>query len=312
MMGISRGGAIALAAAIFFSTKAIFVKLAYAHGTDAITLLTLRMLFALPLLIAIGLYSSCGRLAPLTPHQWGRILFLGIIGYYLSSLFDFLGLFYISAGLERLILFLYPTIIVLLSTLFLGKKINRTEAISLLLSYGGIAIAFIHDIEDKGDINAVLIGGSFVFIATITYAIYMVGSGQLVASIGAMRLGAYATSIAALCCLIQFLLTHPLSDLNASRPVLEYGLIMAVVSTVLPILLTAKAIQMIGAMRVSMIGTIGPVATVFLALIFLKEPVGWPQIAGAGLVMAGIVPLTRKEKIPKREEAKAKTHRASA
>ncbi len=288
-MNISRGAVIAFTGAVCFSAKAIFVKLAYAEGADAITTLGLRMVFALPLLLAAALWSSRGAIAPMTRQDWRAVLFLGFVGYYLSSLLDFLGLAYISAGLERLILFLYPSVVAIISWAILGKPIGRRGLIALVLSYGGIAFAFVKDVEHVGDLDAVMIGGGLVFACTIFYAIYLVGSGQLVGRLGANRFSAYATSVAAICCVLQFLLTRPLSALALPWPVFGHTFAMAVISTVLPVFLMSKAIQLIGATKVSIISAVGPVATILLAYLFLDERITWHQIVGAALVLAGVL-----------------------
>jgi drug/metabolite transporter (DMT)-like permease len=289
-MWISAGAMVAFTAAVFFSTKAIFVKLTYLYGADAISALALRMIMALPMLLAIAWYSTRGKVRPLTRGDWKAVFLLGFVGYYLSSLLDFLGLEYITASLERLILFLYPTVVALISWLFLKKPIGLKGVLAIGLSYLGIAISFVRDLQHTGDAGAVLIGGGFVFACTITYAIYIVGSGETVGRIGALRFAAYATSAAALCCLIQFALTRPLSTAFEFPPqVYGYSLAMAVIATVLPVILTAKAIQMIGAPKVAIIGAVGPVATIVLAWWLLGEPIGWEQIVGAALVMSGVL-----------------------
>jgi drug/metabolite transporter (DMT)-like permease len=289
-MWISAGAMVAFTAAVFFSTKAIFVKLTYLYGADAISALALRMIMALPMLLAIAWYSTRGKVRPLTRGDWKAVFLLGFVGYYLSSLLDFLGLEYITASLERLILFLYPTVVALISWLFLKKPIGPKGILAIGLSYLGIAISFVRDLQHTGDAGAVLIGGGFVFACTITYAIYIVGSGEMVGRIGALRFAAYATSVAALCCLIQFALTRPLSTAFEFPPqVYGYSLAMAVIATVLPVILTAKAIQMIGAPKVAIIGAVGPVATIVLAWWLLGEPIGWEQIVGAALVMSGVL-----------------------
>ena len=294
-MWISAGAIVAFTAAVFFSTKAIFVKLTYIYGADAISSLALRMIMALPMLLVVAWYSTRGGARPLTRADWKNVLLLGFVGYYLSSLLDFLGLEYITASLERLILFLYPTIVALISWAFLKRPIGAKGIGALVLSYVGIAISFVRDLEHTGDISAVLIGGGLVFACTITYAIYIVGSGEMVGRIGALRFAAYATTVAALCCLVQFALTRPLSAAFEFPPqVYGYSLAMAVVATVLPVILTAKAIQLIGAPKVAIIGAVGPVATIILAWQFLGEPIGWEQIVGAALVMSGVLLISVK------------------
>ncbi len=298
-MWISTGAIVAFLAAVFFSTKAIFVKLTYLHGADAISSLALRMVMALPFLLVAGWFSTRNGARPLTRADWKNVFLLGFVGYYLSSLLDFLGLQYITASLERLILFLYPTIVALMSWAFLKKPIGRRGIAALVLSYIGIAISFVKDLEHSGDTLTVLIGGGFVFACTITYAIYIVGSGEMVGRIGALRFAAYATVVAALCCLTQFTLTRPFSALDLPWQVYGYSLAMAIIATVLPVIMTAQAIQMIGAPRVAIIAAIGPIATILLAWQFLGEPIGWEQIVGAALVMSGVLLISvRKRPVP--------------
>jgi drug/metabolite transporter (DMT)-like permease len=291
----SAGAVLAFSAAAFFSMKAIFVKLAYLYGVDAVTLLALRMLFALPVLLIAAFWSARRHAHRMTRKDWFAVIFLGFAGYYLSSLLDFMGLAYITAGLERLILFLYPTIVAIISFFLFKKPIGRTGIIALVLSYIGIAIATGHDIEAGGDAHAVLIGGSLIFACTISYAIYLVGSGELVGRIGATRFAALATTVAAVCVLIQFVIQNP-ADALVTQPwqVYMHAGGMAFLSTLLPIFMTAKAIQMIGAAKVSLIGAVGPVATIFFGWLLLGEDVSIQQIIGAALVLAGVILVARK------------------
>lgn len=294
-MPLSTGAVLAFTAAAFFSMKAIFVKLAYLYGVDAVTLLALRMLFALPVLLAAAFWSSRRHVHRMTRKDWLAVIFLGFAGYYLSSLLDFMGLAYITAGLERLILFLYPTVVAILSVFLFKKPIGRTGIVALVLSYVGIAIATGHDIESGGNAHAVLVGGSLIFACTITYAIYLVGQGEIVGRIGATRFAALATTVAAACVLIQFAIQNP-ADALVTQPwqVYMHAFGMAIVSTILPIFMTAKAIQMIGAAKVSLIGAVGPVATIFFGWLLLGENVSVQQIIGAALVLAGVILVARK------------------
>jgi drug/metabolite transporter (DMT)-like permease len=294
-MWISTGAILAFLAAVFFSTKAFFVKLTYLYGADAISALALRMIMALPFLLIAGWFSTRGA-RPLTRADWKNVFLLGFLGYYLSSLLDFMGLQYITASLERLILFLYPTIVAIISVFLFKKPIGRTGIVALVLSYIGIAIATVHDVEAGGNAHAVLIGGGLIFACTITYAIYIVGIGEMVGRIGALRFGAYATVVAAICCLTQFVLTRPLSALDLPVEVYWYSLAMAIIATVLPVIMTAKAIQMIGAPKVAIIGAVGPIATIVLAWKFLNEPIGWEQLVGAALVLSGVLLISVKKK----------------
>lgn len=291
-----RGVWLAVIASAAFSMKAIFVKLAYQYGVDAVLLLAMRMAFSLPVLLAAAWWSGRGAVARISWQDWRAILFLGFVGYYLSSLLDFLGLQYISAGLERLILFLYPTVVVIISVYLLGKTITRRTIAAMALSYFGIAIAFIHDIRLTGDQTATLIGGGLVFMCMITYAIYLTGSGQMTVRLGATRFAALATTVAAISCMGHFAIQSPL-ETAISQPwqVYAYALAMAIVSTILPIFLTAKAIQLIGAARVSIIGSIGPVATIFFAWLLLGESISLDQMIGAAFVLGGVMLVSSKK-----------------
>ncbi len=287
------GYALAAFAAIGFSTKAILVKLAYYDNVDAVTLLALRMSFSAPFFLYIALRHT-GRKddqALKTKDYW-TLLVLGLVGYYLSSLFDFIGLQYISAGLERLILFLYPTFVVILSALILGKAFGRKEIAALVLSYAGIAFVFKDELALPSE--RLLLGAGFVFASTLTYSLYLIGTGETVARIGASRFTAYAMLVACAATGLQFCATHSLADLVLPARVYRLSLVMAMVSTVLPVFMLSAAIRLIGSSHVSLVGMIGPVSTIFMAAYFLGEAVTSTQIAGAALVMAGVLSLTLK------------------
>jgi drug/metabolite transporter (DMT)-like permease len=291
----SAGAVLAFTAAAFFSLKAIFVKLAYLYHVDAVTLLALRMLLCLPVLLVSAWWSSRAHPHRMEKRDWIAVIFLGAVGYYLSSLLDFMGLAYITAGLERLILFLYPTVVAIISVFLFKKPIGRTGVIALVLSYVGIGVATIETVNTTGDVHAVVIGASLIFACTITYAIYIAGSGQIVGRIGATRFAALATLVAAICVLIQFAIENPAHAL-VTQPwqVYMHAGGMALVSTILPIFMTSKAIQMIGAAKVSMIGAVGPIATIFFGWLFLSEAVTLLQMVGAALVLAGVILVARK------------------
>lgn len=287
------GFGLATLAAIGFSGKAIFVKLAYGEAVDAVTLLALRMLFSAPFFLIVALRHAWQKPAQaLSRRDYAALLLLGLLGYYLSSLFDFIGLQYISAGLERLILFLYPTLVVVLSALLLHKPFGRKEIVALLLSYAGIGVVF----SDQVTLQAehLWLGAGFVFASTLTYAAYLIGTGETVARIGASRFTAYAMLVACAATLFQFLLTHPPQALLVSARVYQLSLWMAIVSTVLPVFMLSAAIRIIGSSHASLIGALGPVATLFLANVFLGEQLSTMQIAGAALVLAGVLSLSRK------------------
>lgn len=280
------GSLFAALAAFGFSAKAILVKLAYLHPVDAVTLLALRMAFALPffLLMAAWGRKPAGGLAP---ADAAAVAGLGLLGYYLASFLDFWGLEFISAGLERLILFLYPTLVVVFSAWFLRRPVRRPEVFALALSYLGIGLVFFQQLS-LGQ-PGFLAGAGLVFGSTVAYSAYLLGSHGLIAKLGARRFTAYAMSAACFACLLQFTLTHPLSALSLPRPVYGLALLMAVFSTVLPSLLLSMGIQRIGASRTALIGSLGPVATIALAYVFLGEVMGPLQWLGSLLVLAGVL-----------------------
>lgn len=281
------GVVFALVAAIGFSAKAILVKLAYLDAVDAVTLLALRMVFSVPFFLAVAFWARKQHAQPLNRNDWIAVIALGLIGYYLSSFLDFLGLKYISAGLERLILFLYPTMTVILSALVYKRAISRKILAAMALSYAGIVLVFFHDLGmNQGGIT---LGASLVFASTLSYSVYLVGAGHAIARIGASRFTAYAMIVASAASLLQFGVTHPLADLNLPLRVYELAIAMAVFSTVLPVFLLSYAIRRIGSGNASLIGSIGPVSTIYMAHLFLHESVSLLQIAGSSLVLAGVI-----------------------
>lgn len=282
------GVVFALLAALGFSLKAILVKLAYLSGADAVTLLALRMAFSAPFFIGVALWIRRQHAEPLNTHDRWLVLGLGLVGYYLSSALDFLGLQYISAGLERLILFLYPTLTVILSALIYKRRIGKKLIVAMALSYVGIALVFLHDAGVKEG-GSIVLGATLVFLSTLSYSIYLVGAGHAIQRIGALRFTAYAMIVASAACLLQFAVMRPLSALDLPRQVYELAIAMAIFSTVLPVFLLSYAIKRIGSGSASLIGSIGPVSTIYLAYLFLHESVSLLQIAGSTLVLAGVL-----------------------
>jgi len=284
---------LAIGAALGFSAKAIFVKLAYTYHVDAITLLMFRMAFALPFFLLIAVLEERKAKAPVGAKNMMLIMGLGLIGYYLSSLLDFVGLQYVSAGLERLILFIYPTMVVILSAIFFGKRIHKAAIIALILSYIGIAMAMLHDIQLSGE--NVLLGSMMIFGATLTYSVFLVGSGEVIPRVGAKRFTAYAMIVSCLAVFVQFALLRGIEHFDQPVAVYGYGLAMGIFSTVIPAFLLASAIHRIGASYASIIGSLGPVATIGMAIIFLAEPVSLIQILGASCVIGGVFILGMKK-----------------
>jgi drug/metabolite transporter (DMT)-like permease len=281
---------LALAGSIAFSGKAIIVKLAYRHGVDPVTLIMYRMLFALPLFAAMAWWAGRGR-----PALGGRdalaLLGLGFSGYYLASLLDFMGLALVTASLERLILYLNPTIVLGLSVLFLGKKVNARQAVSLALSYAGVMLVFGQELKLQGD--HVALGTALVFGSALSYAIYLVVSGQWVQRLGSMRLAGWAGSIACLFCIGHFLVFNPLGAAQVAEPVLWLSLLNATACTVAPVLMVMMAVERIGPTLTSQVGMVGPMSTIAMGVLFLGEPFTPVLVAGTALVMTGVGVLAR-------------------
>ncbi|KAF0201925.1 MAG: hypothetical protein FD173_2058 [Gallionellaceae bacterium] len=288
------GVVFALLAAVGFSAKAILVKLAYLDNVDAVTLLALRMAFSVPFFIGVALWVQRRHAVPLNTHDRLLVLGLGLIGYYCSSFLDFLGLQYISAGLERLILFLYPTMTVILAALLYKRAIGRKVIAAMVLSYAGIALVFLHDVGVNE--GSVVLGSALVFASTLSYSIYLVGAGHAIARIGSMRFTAYAMVVASAASLLQFGVMRPLSALDLPLRVYELSLAMAIFSTVLPVFLLSFAIRRIGSGSASLIGSIGPVSTIYMAYVFLGERISLLQIAGSALVLAGVLVISLSSK----------------
>lgn len=277
----------ALLAAVGFSAKAILVKLAYLDRVDAVTLLALRMAFSVPFFIGVALWARRQHAEPLSRRDRILVVILGLIGYYLSSLLDFLGLQTLSAGLERLILFLYPTMTVILSALLTRRAISRTVMAAMVVCYAGIALVFFHDVGTMQ--GGLVVGASLVFASTLSYSVYLVGAGHAIARIGTARFTAYAMIVATTASVLQFAFTHPLHALEVPARVVELALAMAIFSTLLPVFLLSHAIRRIGSGSTSLIGSIGPVSTIFMAYVFLQERVSVSQVAGSALVLAGVI-----------------------
>jgi drug/metabolite transporter (DMT)-like permease len=285
------GLAIAIGGAVLFSTKAIVAKLLYRYQIDAVTLLAFRMMFSLPVFAAIALWKMRTE-APLSNADRWRLVALGLIGYYLSSFLDFLGLQYISVGLERLILFLTPTFVLLITSIFLKHHISRMQWMALAASYGGIVLVFVHDLQ--GGASNVVLGSLLVLGAAGSYAFYLIGSGQLVQRIGSLRLVSYAMCVSSFACIGQFFLLHPVATLVQPMPVYWLSLLNGILCTVLPVFMTMIAVERIGAATASQAGMIGPVSTLFLGALILNEPITQWQLAGTSLVLFGIYLLSKK------------------
>jgi drug/metabolite transporter (DMT)-like permease len=288
------GLAIAIAGAVLFSTKAIVAKLLYRYHLDAVTVIAFRMMFSLPVFAAIALWKMRTE-APLTVADRWRLVGLGLVGYYVSSFLDFLGLQYITVGLERLILFLTPTFVLLITAVFLKRRISLHEWLALALSYCGIVLVFLHDIKGGAGAGDTVTGALLVLGAAVSYAIYLLGSGELVRRIGSLRLVSYAMCVSSAACIGQFFVLRPAGLLVQPAEVYALSLVNGVFCTILPVFMTMVAVQRIGAATASQAGMIGPVSTLFLGALVLGEPITAVQLGGTGLVFAGIYLLSKKK-----------------
>jgi drug/metabolite transporter (DMT)-like permease len=278
--------------AIAFSGKAIIVKLGYRYGADAVTLLGLRMLVALPFFIVLGLWASRRSAPRLGSADGWKIVLLGFFGYYLASFLDFAGLAYISATLERLILYLTPTIILLIGFFVFRRPATRRQLFALLVSYLGVLLAFAHDLSLGGE--RIALGSVLVFLSALSYSLYLVGSGEIVARVGAIRLTAYASSVACILCIGQFLvLRSPQVAVDLAVEVWWLSLLNGTLCTVVPVLAVMMAVARIGSATTAQIGMLGPVSTIVLSMLVLGEPMGPWQIAGTILVLMGVFVVSR-------------------
>lgn len=290
------GSFLALFGAVLFSTKAIIVKLAYQYDIDSASLLMLRMLFALPFFIVIaGLSIKKQPKALQSLEKPWLLVLMGIMGYYLASLFDLAGLQYVDAGLERIILFTYPTIVLLLSYFWLKEKITIQQVLAILITFIGIGIAFTGNVSIH-DTNDTLKGTGLVLLAALTYAIYLVGSQKIVAQISSKLYNSLAMIIASFAILIHNSLINGWNLLNFAAPVYAYAFLMSVLSTIIPSFMIVEGIRIIGAKKSSIIGTIGPICTIVLAAVFLGETVNATQWIGTLVVIGGILFLMLKKK----------------
>ena len=288
------GVLIGIVGIVLFSAKAIMVKLAYQYEATAVHLLLFRMLFALPFYLVIAKINK-----PLYPEKIKKtdylwIVFFGFIGYYLASYFDFLGLKYIKAGLERIILFVYPTLVILIGKIFLKESISTKQIIAILITYLGVIITFWGELQYNDD--HVVLGGILIFLSALTYASYLVGSGWLIPKFGVKAFTSYAMLVSTVCVILHYLITDRTSIFEYPYQVYALGILMAIFSTVIPSFLVSLAIKKLGASNFSILGSIGPISTILLAYFFLGERLTPLQILGAIIVIIGIMVVSRTKR----------------
>jgi len=273
---------------VMFSSKAIMVKLAYNYGVDAISILLLRMLFSFPFYIVIAwIYRNQNTADKPYSKDYLWLIFFGFVGYYLASYFDFVGLIYIKASLERIILFLYPTIVLLLNKLFLKQQITKIQSAAIGLTYLGIIIAFSDEVVISG--TDTYLGGFFILLSAITYASYLVGSGWLIPKFGVVKFTTYAMLVSCICVFIHYSIIGEINLFSFSREVYGLGFLIAVFATVIPSFLVSTSIKMISSSNFAIVAGIGPISTIILAVVFLNERLTLLQLFGAIIVVFGIL-----------------------
>jgi drug/metabolite transporter (DMT)-like permease len=278
--------------AVLFSGKAVIIKYAYRYGVSPEALLALRMLLALPMFWCVyWFFSRNNKKLPLSKTDYLKLIGLGFIGYFFSSYLDFLGLQYISVGLERILLYLTPTIVILISYFFMQKRITRLQWYAMVIGYLGVMLVFLQDVGSKGD-NAWL-GALLVFGSTCMYAAYLISAGEMVNRIGSMRLVTYATSVSAIFSAIQIGFHQPSALFTQLPQVYWLSLVNASICTVIPMFLIMLAIQRIGSSVTAQAGILGPLATVFMGWYFLDETMSLMQIFGMALVVVAMWLLVR-------------------
>lgn len=282
---------------VLFSAKAIIIKLAYQYDIDPLSLLLLRMLFSLPVYIAVLIFTKAKKSNKESTKfkDYLGLILAGMLGYYVASYLDFKGLALIKASLERIILFIYPTIVVILSFFFLGKRITKLQIISILITYVGIIVTFAAELEIERS-DKVILGAFFIFISAVTYAIYLVSSTNLIARFGTIKFTAYAMIVSCICVSLHFLIQTGGDDLlNYPSVIYTYAILMSVFCTVIPSFMVSYGIKHLGASNFAVIGGLGPISTIFLAYLFLGELMTISQIFGTILVIAGVYIISKEK-----------------
>ena len=279
---------------VLFATKAVIVKLAFEQGADPVSLLGLRMLFALPFFMAVSWYVQRREPVSLSRAELGQVFAMGVLGYYLASFLDFIGLQYVSAGLERIILYLNPTLVLLGSVLFFGRRIGAREWWALGVCYAGVVFVVWHDLSLSG--RNVPLGAALVFASAISYAAYLLLADDLVRKLGAMRLTAWASLVACACCLLQSLIWDPGAMWRQQPAVYALSAFNGTLCTVVPMFMVMMGIERVGSPTAAQAGMLGPAATIVLAAVLLGEPVTATQVIGTAVVLAGVFILSGRKR----------------
>lgn len=289
---------------LLFSAKAVLVKLAYHYDIDALSLLVLRLMFSLPFYIGVIIVTARpSKLSKFSGFDYLKIMVLGILGYYLASYLDFAGLKYVSASLERLIIFIYPTLVVIITAIILRKRPPMEQRIAIMVTYFGVFLAFYKDTNVNGPHT--LLGTLLVFGSALSYAFYLVGTGDLLPRFGTKLFTSFAMIVSTSATLIHFFIANSNSLLHYPKEVYLLALIMAIFCTVIPSFLISEAIKRLGASNVAIMGSIGPICTISLASILLGEHLNIFQMLGTLIVVSGVLLIANREgKKKEKEESK--------
>ena len=292
------GVALALIAALLYSTKAIFVKLAYQYDVDSITLLALRMLSALPFYLLIQVLYRERGMPKLRHRHWLGVVIAAFLGHYLASFLDFWGLQFVDASLERLILFTYPTFIAILARVWLKEKLSRAQWGAVALSYAGLLLVFLPRLDQLNPGTQFFAGILAILGCAVGFAVYMILSQRLIPRFGTTRYTGYAMILACIFVLAHYLSTNSLGSFGThATAVYYYGLAMGLVATVVPSYCMNHAIQRIGAARTGVIASVGPISTIALAYLFLGERLVLVQWIGAFCIILAVTAITRERQV---------------
>jgi drug/metabolite transporter (DMT)-like permease len=292
------GAALVVLGSVLFAGKAVLVRYNYIHfKVDTVPLLALRMLFSAPFYAVILYFQNRkqSEVPKLMGKEWLWMMGISLVGYYLASFFDFWGLAYITASIERLVLFIYPTLVVVISAIFFKKPIHKIQYIALIITYLGVVISFIPDIQ-MGMQKDLIIGVTLIFLSSLTYALYLIGSGEMIPKIGSLRFTCYAMLISTMMIMVHYSITIGGGLFSYQSDVYVLSMVMAVFTTVIPSFMISEGIKRIGSGNASIIGSIGPIATIIMANIFLGEIITSWQIIGTFVVLGGVLMISWKGK----------------
>lgn len=278
-----------LIGAIFSSSKAVIIKLAYEFHINAVSLLTLRMIISLPVFLVLGIWALKRKPMKLRVSDWGQLFVVGLLGYYLAALFDFIGLQYITAGLERLILFSYPALVLLLARVIWKRPISVKQWIALGLTYFGILLALNGNIVIP-EPSILWTGAFWVFLCALAFALHLLGSQHLIPRMGVMMFSSWAMVFASLGVFAHaFVNSDTVQLFGHPTEVYQLSGLLAVITTILPPYLMSGGIQRLGVGNAAILGSVGPVSTLILAWWLLEEKLSFQQIIGAVIVLSGVL-----------------------